>query len=737
MQFASSIPWWLVPAVAAGIIGLAIVSYRRPLAPLSRRQRSALIALRALALALVAFFLSRPVLLLPPSNAGDVIVPVLVDSSRSMRVADADGESRAARAADLLKNDLLPGLAGSARVDVFRVTDTLTPATADTLEADGRKTNLAGAIAAVKDRYRGQRVAGIVLISDGGATGGTGEASLTPGAGIFAVGIGSPEGVPDREVLGITAGDPKLDQASIDLHVSAVAHGLGRDGFVVKLLANGQLVDSRSVVPAADGSPVDVMFTASPDPARATVFTAALQGSEPDAIPENDTRSILVSPAGRKRRILTLAGAPGYEHSFLLRALGQDPGLEVDSVVRKGKNDEGVDTYLVQAAAGRAEALTTGFPATREALFAYDALVIANIEGDYFTRSQLALAASFVSERGGGLLVLGGRSFERRGLLGTALEEVLPLELSDRNGGPLREPADEGLSGPAETMVLTAEGERHPAMRLAATAEETRKLWSTLPALASTAPLGGPRPGASVLAVTSGPNGLLPVVAVQRYGRGRSMIFAGEASWRWRMMLPDTDRRYDFFWRQSLRWLSADASDQVTIDVTPNAEPGDTISLDIEARDRAFARVTDAAVDATVTAPGGTVTTLPLRRTATGQFAASLTPEIAGSYRVRVEARQGSELLGEADRWIYVGGSDREMSEPRLNEGYLRRLTRESGGRYVRPADIDEVIADLRSAVPTSLEPVRRDLWHEPWAFASVILVLSAEWMLRRRWGLR
>ena len=85
-------------------------------------------------------------------------------------------------------------------------------------------------------------------------------------------------------------------------------------------------------------------------------------------------------------------------------------------------------------------------------------------------------------------------------------------------------------------------------MRIGALADETRRLWSALPALAASAPLGGPRPGATVLAVTTAPGGgVFPVVAVQRYGQGRSMVFAGEASWRWKMMVPSTDRTLRIF----------------------------------------------------------------------------------------------------------------------------------------------------------------------------------------------
>ncbi len=282
----------------------------------------------------------------------------------------------------------------------------------------------------------------------------------------------------------------------------------------------------------------------------------------------------------------------------MTRAWSGDAGLETDSVTRKGKNADGQDTFFVQAGAGRSTALTTGFPLKREQLYVYDALVIANVEGDFFTRAQLGMAADFVSERGGGLLVLGGRSFTQRGLSGTPLEEALPVELSDRRGGLVRTSLGAGNLPAHNKLTLTPEGEGHPIMRMGGSLEETRKSWSALPALAASATLGGPRPGATVLALTTAPGGgVYPIVAVQRYGQGRSMIFAGEASWRWKMLVPSTDRTYEFFWRQTARWLSSTAPDPVAIALPDAPEPGDTISIDVTARDDAFAPVTDAIVD--------------------------------------------------------------------------------------------------------------------------------------------
>src|SRR3954462_15755823 len=475
MHFAYPLPWWLAVILAAAVGAVAYIEYRRPLSPLTRGQRALLAGLRVLALGALVLFVFRPIAVLPPAGSRDAIVPVLVDVSRSMRLADADGQTRVARANDLLKNALGAPLTTRFTTEIYGVGDGLAPAKVDGLAADARRTDLAGALASVRERYRGQRVAGIVVISDGGDTGagqpgragGAGGAGGAEGEGrdgggppVFAIGVGSPDGPRDREVLGITAGDPRLDHATVDLHVTAVSTGFGRAPFSLRVLGNGQLLDTRRLVPAADGSPIDQVFTVSPDPLNATVYTAEIPRDEGELVAENNSRALLVSPAGRKRRVLLVEGAPGFEHSFMARALAGDPGLEADSVTRKGKNADGQDTFFVQAGGGRSAALTLGFPSTREQLFVYDALVVANVEGDFFSRAQLKDAADFVGERGGGLLVLGGRSFAQRGLSGTALEEVLPVELNDRRGGLVRA----SLSGdlPAHNrLMLTPEGETH------------------------------------------------------------------------------------------------------------------------------------------------------------------------------------------------------------------------------------------------------------------------------------
>jgi uncharacterized membrane protein len=742
MHFASLPPWWLTVVAALAVAAVVFFSYRRSLAPITPVRRAALVSLRAAALLMLLLLLFRPIALLAPVGDREQVVPVVVDISRSMRVADADGTTRMARATALLRDELLPMLSRQYQTELLTVGGALEPGSIDALAPRAGQSDLTGAIAALRDRFRGQRVAGVVMLSDGADTGPPVPAARQRDAGlpwpVFAIGLGSATGLRDREVASIAAGDQRLDHASVDLQVSVVSSGFGRQPFSLQLLADGRPLESRRIVPSADGSPIEQRFTVFPDSRRATVYTADISAGDGEPVTENNTRSVFVSPAGRKRRLLVIEGAPGFEHTFVRRAWTADSGLEVDSIVRKGTDVNGTNTFLIQAERSRAAALSSGFPARREDLYAYDAVVISNVEGSFFTRAQLTMVADFVSERGGGLLVTGGRSFAQRGMVGTPIEAVLPVELDERRGGLTR--ASIGGVSSANGFALTAEGETHPIMRLGASGDETRRKWAALPPLAAVAPLGSARPGAVVLAVGTAAGGtVFPVVAVQRYGQGRSMVFGGEASWRWRMMTGSTDRSHELFWRQAARWLSEASPDQVSI-VSPDApQPGDSVSIDVDARDPVFAPVADAALEATLELPGGEHEPLMFRRVAVqpGRFTSAFRPDRAGLYHVRVEARRGNAPLGASDRWIYVGGSDREFVDPRLNEGFLRRLARESGGRYVRVSDASRLIAWLQEAAHQNAAPVQQDLWHRPWVMAALIVLLSAEWALRRMWGLR
>ena len=95
---------------------------------------------------------------------------------------------------------------------------------------------------------------------------------------------------------------------------------------------------------------MQTVFQVAPARGQATVYTVEVPADRPvNSSPENNRRSVLVQPPARQRHVLFVEGAPGFEHSFLKRAWAADPGLDVDSIVRKGKNEQGADTFYIQA----------------------------------------------------------------------------------------------------------------------------------------------------------------------------------------------------------------------------------------------------------------------------------------------------------------------------------------------------------------------------------------------------
>ena len=750
MRFAVSLPWWGYLLTVLGALALAWLAYARVPVKLTPATRATLTTLRFLTLMLLIVVLLRPVVMVPPAAANNSLLPVLVDVSRSMRLTDGGGATRLERAKAIVR-DLQARVSSEYRIELLTFGETLAATTdVERLAATARRSDLSGALADVRERYRpptpgrpgsggAGRVAAIIVLSDGGDTAPQeAKAGRAVDAPILAVGIGGSELARDREIVNLTAGEPLLPGASIDLSVSATSAGFGTEPVELRVSANGRPVDMRRVTPSAEGAPIHQVFTVSPDPDVPTVYTVEIPAAGDELAAENNTRSVLVPPQTGRRKILILEGAPGYEHTFLKRALGQDPGLDVDAVVRKGQNDDGRDTFYVQAAASRMAALSSGYPAKRSELFAYDAVIFGNIEADFFTREQLALTSEFVAERGGGLLVLGARSFDRQGLAGTALEHALPVDLTDRRGAITLASASVPSNDP-NTPALTMDGLMHPATRLSAAPDENRQRWAALPALASVAPVGGARPGAQVLAValTAGGNPQL-LIATQRYGQGRSMVFAGEASWRWRMMRPATDNSYETIWRQLARWITASAQGPVTIAALSPTVPGITDRISVFVRDEDYRPVANAEVAIQITAPNGEKRqlTAALSNPQDGRYAVSSRFDHAGVYRVEATASRGTMRVGAASRPVLVGGVDLEMTQPRLNEAVLRRLSEETNGRYVNAEDADQLPSLLRESRADAGTPELRDLWHNGWSLAIIIGLLAAEWGLRRRAGL-
>ena len=117
-------------------------------------------------------------------------------------------------------------------------------------------------------------------------------------------------------------------------------------------------------------------------------------------------------------------------------------------------------------------------------------------------------------------------------------------------------------------LRLTTEGQRSMLLRLGVEDEANRQLWRDMPQLQGINVTGRAKPGTTVLAVhptLQFQGEPLPVLAYERYGRGRTMAIMTATTWRWQMLKPHEDTSHERFWRQILRWLTANTPTPVEI----------------------------------------------------------------------------------------------------------------------------------------------------------------------------
>ncbi|WP_420461721.1 glutamine amidotransferase [Candidatus Palauibacter sp.] len=774
-----AVPWWGVILVflGAGAIVWFALQYRRIGPTIEARDRWVLMALRAAALGVLAFLLLRPVLLVSTVVPRRNFVAVLLDDSRSMRVADEDGETRAQRVLDLfggmddggtdaaatdpLASD--PGVEGSSAMDPAEEPEPLTQggegglrealedrfrlrmygfdSDADRIDGAGElafagpRTNLAAALTRVQQEMAGLPLSGVVVVSDGAdnddeVTPPLSEALLearAAGIPVYTIGVGSERIVPDIEVRRVEVPREALEGTTIVADVIISHAGLAGRTVRLDVEDEGRIVGTHDLTLGPDGEePVQVQFTLEESGPRAIRFS--VDPVEGEALTGNNERQILVEVGDTRRKILYFEGSPRPENKFVRRAVADDENIQVVTLLRTAD-----EKYLRLDVDGPGE-LAGGFPDTREELYEYDGLILGSVEASFFTHDQLQMMADFVGQRGGGLLVLGGRrALGEGGYAGTALADALPVVLPGAGEPDVLEVSAE----------LTPAGRRHAAMRIAETAEASAARWPELPPLTSVNRVFETKPGAVPLLngvpVEGEPRVLL---AHQRYGRGTSIVFTAQDSWLWQMHadIPLEDETHETLWRQLLRWLVHDTPGRARLDLGDDVAPvSEPLRIRAEVEDERYLRVNGADVVATVTGPSGVPTEVRLDWTVErdGEYEGRFVPEEPGLHRVSVRAAPRGATLAEDE---VVGGQGFfQAGTPQIEQfgagrrtELLRRVADETGGRFYTAEDADLLAEEIRYTESGDTVYEERSLWDMPVLFLLLAGLLGGEWAYRR-----
>jgi uncharacterized membrane protein len=775
---------WLPPAAVVLLAAVFILYWSYRAAP-AGWVRWVCLSLKLLGLAALAFCLLEPLWSGQRARPGANVFAILADNSQSMQIRDT-GQPQTR--GEILLNLLSPALGGWQRqIDTdFELRryyfDARLQNTRDfgELKFDGRASSLVSAVRSLADRYKGRPLAGIILLTDGNATDSRGPipdlSGLPP---IYPVAIGQKGGIKDISLEQVSVSQSAFEDAPVAIQAEVSATGFRGEKIAAKLTdQSGKTITEKKLRASGDGSVAALQIQLKPEKPRLSFYKLRVgpeaelaQTGEPtnsaEATLANNSRVLVVDRGHGPYRILYVSGRPNWEFKFLNRAVQADDQIQLVGLIRvakrepkfafrgragetdnplfRGFNDkrDTAERYdqpvLTRLNTRDNEELRGGFPRTAEELYSYHAIIVDDLEAEFFTTETASLVQKFVSERGGGFLMLGGMETFQQGLYHrTPIGEMLPVYLDSsegtRPGGALR-------------LNLAREGWLQPWVRIRDNENDERTRLQGMPVFEVFNKVREVKPGASIIASATDENGKeFPALITQRFGRGRTAALTVGNIWRWGMENPDARADMEKSWRQFMRWLVSDVPNRVDLAAEPQpADPNGAVKLQARIRDAKFQPLDNASVSVLVEPVifGGSPSTNTLRLIAEpsldepGLYETTYVPRLTSGYKATVFATNsaGAEV-GRAEAGWNTDFAAEEFRSLTPNLSLLEEIAKKTGGEVVPAAKLDDFARGLPTRRAPEMEAWSRPIWHTPAMFAFALASLLAEWGLRRWKGM-
>ena len=800
---------WMAPIVVGVVIlaGAVLWSWRK--SPAQGWVAGACMLLKLAGIVALALCLLDPLWVGERARPGANIFGVIADNSQSLKMKDAqETRSRGELLREQLTAGGKSWVAAlDENFQVRRYTfDARLQNTRDfsELNFEGRASALGNSLHTALEYWRGQPVAGVLLFTDGNATDiGADLPALEGCPPIYPVVLGSDSTIQDVALNKVGVSQTAFEDAPVTVQAEVNASGFDGSGITTRLIevaaggantnANGSNaplritavtnVVAQSTQRAGGGdSTLNFRFQIHPAAgglhfyrveARAAdeVDTPGAQSRE--ATLANNSRTVVVDRGQEPIRILYVAGRPNWEYKFLNRAIQEDSQVQMVGLIRVAKrepkfeflgregessnplfrgfgtNDEETARYdqpvMIRLNTKDALELRGGFPKIAEELYRYQAVIIGDTESEFFTRDQMALLQRFVSERGGGFLMLGSAESYREGdYAGTPIASLLPVYL-DRQ-------ADAKLPGEFK-LTLTREGWLQPWTRLRPVESEEQTRMDAVPDFQVLNPLHEIKPGASVLATVSDASGhTYPALAVQRFGLGRSAALTIGDMWRWGLQDEDKQKDLAKAWRQMIRGLVSDVPPRisVTADAAPGGDPSE-FRVTVKARDEEFKPMDNATVKIMIRPVAQDPTTQSAKPATNnfveltadssasepGVYSATYVAHETGAYSAEATVTDANgKISGHAATGWTSDPAAEEFRSLKPNRALLENLAKKTGGEIVAMADLDKFVKKLPERRSPVMESWSKPLWHTPIVLVFALACFVTEWGIRRWKGM-
>ena len=729
------LPWLLV---AAGVVlFLTLWAYARKLRGSAGRWRWVALGLRLLALLLCLLAALRPSVIVPEKKRQAASLVFLIDSSKSMLLADeVRGQSRWAVAGKAMEQALeaAKALGPNLEVKAYRFDTNLSDAKLDQKpvpDPDGRETQLGTAMleAEKREQQNSKRISRMVIFSDFASNSGVNPLVaanrlrdqqvpvVTVGLGTENAGAGSR----DLGVRDIATAPTVFVKNQLEVRGTLMARGFGGQSIDVEMYVEGvSAAVAKTQVKVPDGTDVTPItglkyIPQTPGEKKVTLKVAPRDG---ELVTTNNEISTFVTVLSGGLNVMFLQG-PNFtwDYKFLMRSIASSPDIQVEGVViRRPSRGEASEVDDAEFAPNR-----------------YNIYVLSDLPAEYLASRQHKLLAEAV-RKGAGLIMLGGRtSFGAGGWAETDLADILPAEIHAGDGQ--LEP-EGGIK-----FVPSGKGLTSYILQVGANPTESARIWDMMPPILGTSRFGEPKKGAEILAQTPPPNPEPLLLAMDGPGAGRVIAYGGD-TWVWARASEEGRLAHRKFWRQVIFWLSHkenQGDNQIKLNLDKRRiSVGQKVELTVTARDSKGAPLTGVVYETKVEHEGLKPSSEPVELytqgdESRGSYAAIGQP---GDYKITVIARRNGQELGRDSSRFLVYQDDREQENPQADLKLARQIAQLTGGEAVASESLLKYLKGIdQSAYTEYLIPTEHKIW-DNWPFLLIFTaLLTMEWWLRKRHG--
>ncbi|MDZ7816633.1 MAG: glutamine amidotransferase [Planctomycetota bacterium] len=553
------------------------------------------------------------------------------------------------------------------------------------------------------------------------------------GVPVFTVGVGTDfttdENMTNLAILSVDSPNVAYVNNSVSMTVSVGAFNVPeRRKFArLRLLSGDEEIDAKNFRMPESGTVERVSMDFTPSSTGFNKYKLKLDTLSEESILRDNERDVYIDVREPRLRVLYIEGVLRSEYGFIRRTLETDPDVRITSLVRTRK-----DSFLLQGAKAEAD-LSRGLPDKEEDFESFDVVLLGDVPAATFREYQVKNLVKWVDE-GHGLMMTGGHNaFYHGGWHETELARALPVRMSSR---------DAQVSDPL-IVQLTPAGLNHPIFKgldFSSAAMRDGK-----GALGGCSEPDGVKSGASVLAHGKTARGKKHILcAVHKFGSGRVAVFTGDTTGKANRELVGLGYKspYPDFWSQMIRWLAGFDDMRKEKDVylklameSRFVKAGSTVEIRSEVSDNKGKLTSTPSVELTVESPAGETSELSHsidHKSLTGS--ASFAVSKVGLHKVSgVMTDAGGTELDRTEYYFLAGQPWLENSNLSLDEPSLKRLARETCGRYYNVVSAAQIPQDIARSRGKGVERVTVSLWNNPFVFLALLALLAIEWFVRRR----